>query len=298
MPEVWGSTAAVRYQHGRVVVSPLSADDDTALDAALTDLHTVMLGMSDDGDSAVLLFHLRSRDFLVNGVPNLRCPVSVHIGGEAVAAAKEFVSTINDHLVELRRMRWPDQPPAPPTAMSTPLGPRRPDVDAAAGRMRHTDRKSARLMDAVHTYCRDENGYVLEIARARYRSTPGLVVITTTRLLFVSGGFAHECPLEVITDAQVVRLWQGGPWTLQVADGDLGLSFEDRRPEDVHRVAAAVNYARDLQRTADAIAPQSPSSADLFAEWQTLLEHRQLGTITDEEFQRQAFGTLLAVSGH
>ncbi len=32
--ELWGSTAAVRYAEGRVVVSPLSAEDDKNLDAA------------------------------------------------------------------------------------------------------------------------------------------------------------------------------------------------------------------------------------------------------------------------
>lgn len=50
MLELWGSTAAVRYADGRVVVSPLSAEDDKSLDAARGDLHRVMLGLIDEGE--------------------------------------------------------------------------------------------------------------------------------------------------------------------------------------------------------------------------------------------------------
>jgi hypothetical protein len=123
--ELWGSTAAVRYADGRVVVSPLSAEDDKSLDAALGDLHRVMLGLTDEGEG-VLLLHLRSPEFPVGGAPNLRCPVSVHVGPDG-------------------------------------------------------------LIGKVHAQCEAEPGCVLEMASAAFRGGTGLVVATTTPLLFRLG---------------------------------------------------------------------------------------------------------------
>lgn len=68
--ELWSSTAAVRYADARLVVSPLSAEDDKSLDAALGDLHRVMLGLTDEAEG-MLLLHLRSPEFPVGGAPNL-----------------------------------------------------------------------------------------------------------------------------------------------------------------------------------------------------------------------------------
>jgi hypothetical protein len=177
-----------------------------------------MLGLTDEGEG-VLLLHLRSPEFPVGGAPNLRCPVSVHVGPDGLEAAKALVTAINADLLELRRVPPADLLPTPPAAVPSPQGPRRPDVDAAAGRMR-------------------------------------------------------------------------------VADGGSGLELNARGRDDLDRVAAAVRHACQLQRAVGAIAPRSPSAADLFTEWQTLLERRQLGMVTDEEFERQAVGLLLAVSGN
>jgi hypothetical protein len=293
--ELWGSTAAVRYADGRVVVSPLSADDDRSLDAALGDLHRVMLGLTDEGEG-VLLLHLRSPEFPVGGAPNLRCPVSVHVGPDGLEAAKALVTAINADLLELRRVPPAGPLPTPPAAVPSPQGPRHPDVDAAGGRMRHGDRRSGGLISKVHAQCEAEPGSVLEMASAAFRGGTGLVVATTTRLLFVSARAVFELPLQALEWVQVV--WKPGlVWVLQVADGGSGLEFNARDRDDFDRVAAAVRHACQLQRAVGAIAPRSPSAADLFAEWQTLLERRQLGMVTDEEFERQAVGLLLAVSG-
>jgi hypothetical protein len=294
--ELWGSTAAVRYADGRLVVSPLRAEDDNKVDAALADLHAVMLALNDEGDG-VLLLHLRSPEFPVGGVPNLRCPVSVHVGADGLGAAKTLVTTINADLLELRRARPADRPPAAPAPVPSPDGPRRPDVDAAADRMRHSGRRSGGLISKVHALCQAEPGCVLEIARAGFRGIAGLVVATTTRLLFVSERTAHELPLEAIEWVQV--MWRPGAlWVLQVADGGPGLEFTAQGREDFDRVTAAVRYSCELQRAVGVIGPPSPSAADLFTEWQTLLERRQLGMVPDEQFERQAIGLLLAVSGH
>jgi hypothetical protein len=293
--EVWGSTAAVRYADARLVVSPLSAADDNSLDAAVGDLLGVMLGLTDDG-AGVLLFHLRSPEFPVGGEPNLRRPVSVPVGADGLEAAKALVTAIDADLLEVRRVRPHDPPPEAPAPVASPEGPRRPDVEAAAGRMRHSDRRSGGLIGRVHAVCQAEPGCVLEMAAAGFRGGTGLAVATTTRLLFVSGSAAHELPLEALEWVQVA--WKPGlVWVLQVADGGPGLEFSARAREDFDRVAAAVRHACELQRAVGAIGPRSPSAADLFAEWQTLLERRQLGMVADEEFDRQAVGLLLAVSG-
>lgn len=162
--------------------------------------------------------------------------------------------------------------------------------------MRHGDRRSGGLISKVHAQCEAEPGSVLEMASAAFRGGTGLVVATTTRLLFVSARAVFELPLQALEWVQVV--WKPGlVWVLQVADGGSGLGFNARDRDDLDRVAAAVRHACQLQRAVGAIAPRSPSAADLFAEWQTLLERRQLGMVTDEEFERQAVGLLLAVSG-
>jgi len=294
--ELWGSTAAVRYADGRVVVSPLSADDDRSLDAALGDLHRVMLGLTDEGEG-VLLLHLRSPEFPVGGAPNLRCPVSVHVGPDGLEAAKALVTAINADLLELRRVPPAGPLPTPPAAVPSPQGPRRRDVDAAGGRMRHGDRRSGGLISKVHAQCEAEPGSVLEMASAAFRGGTGLVVATTTRLLFVSARAVFELPLQALEWVQVV--WKPGlVWVLQVADGGSGLELSAHDRDDLDRVTAAVRHACEIQRAVGAIAPRSPSAADLFTEWQTLLERRQLGMVTHEEFERQAVGLLLAVSGN
>jgi hypothetical protein len=294
--ELWGSTAAVRFADGRLVVSPLRAEDDNSLNVALADVHAVMLGVTEDG-AGVLLICLRSPEFPVGGVPNLRCPVSVPVGADAIEAAKKLVTTVSNDLLEMRRLRPPPGPlPGPEAPEPSPQGSRRSDVNAATERMRRSDRRSAGLVSKVDEYCQDEPGTVLEIARAGFRGVAGAVVATTTRLLFISERAAHELPLEAFEWAQVA--WRGAlPWVLRIADGGPGLEFTAPHREDLDRVAAALGYAGEVQRTAGAIGPPSPSPADLFAEWQTLLERRQLGMVPDEQFERQAAGLLLAVSG-
>ena len=296
MLEFWGSTAAVRYADGRVVVSPLSVEDEKSLDAALGDLLGVMLGLTEDGEG-VLLLHLRSPEFPVGGAPNLRCPVSVHVGPDGLEAAKALVTAINADLLELRRVPPAGPLPTPPAPVPSPQGPRRPDVDAAAARMRHGSRRSGGLIAKVHAQCEAEPGCVLEMASAAFRGGAGLVVATTTRLLFISARAVFELPLEALEWAQVV--WKPGlVWVLQVADGGSGLELSAHDRDDLDRVTAAVRHACEIQRAVGAIAPRSPSAADLFTEWQTLLERRQLGMVTHEEFERQAVGLLLAVSGN
>lgn len=295
MLELWGSTAAVRYADGRLIISPLSAEDDNKVDAALADLHLVMLALSEESDG-VLLFHLRSPEFPVGGVPNLRCPVSVHVRPDSLEAAKTLVTVINSDLLELRRIRPADRPPAPPALVPSPQGPSRPDVDAAASRLLHTDRRLASLIAAVQAHCQAEPGYVLEMALAGFMGVPGVVVATTTRLLFVSDRAAHELPLEAVEGVQVT--WKPGLlWVLWITDGEAGLEFSASWRDDFDRVAAALGYACDLQRMPGTIGAPSPTAADLFAEWQTLLERHQLGMVPDDQFEQQAIGLLLAVNG-
>jgi hypothetical protein len=134
------------------------------------------------------------------------------------------------------------------------------------------------------------------MALAGFMGVPGVVVATTTRLLFVSERAAHELPLEAVEWVQVT--WKPGLlWVLWITDGEAGLEFNGQWRDDFDRVAAALGYSCDLQRMAGAIGAASPSAADLFTEWQTLLERHQLGMVPDDQFERQAIGLLLAVNG-
>jgi hypothetical protein len=288
--EVWGSTAAVRYADGRVLVQPLSTAEDAALDAALSDLLGVLIGLS--AGNMRLAFLLRSPEFPVDAVANLRRPVWVDVAPAAGVAARELAAAINNDLTDLRRLRRTVFDTTPPAAVPTAYGPRRPDVDAAAGRMRLADASFAGLVGVLHRLCGHE--LVLETARAGHRGVGGLVVATTTRLLFVSAGpVAFELPLAAVVKAEVGTA--GAVSTLRVADGGEGLSFEDWGVDDLLRVATGLNYAVDVQRFDGAVLGGCPSAADLFAEWQTLLERRQLAMVDDAQFGQQASGILLAV---
>lgn len=293
--ELWGSTAAVRYADGRLVVAPLSAEDNNGVNAGLADLHAVMLGLTEDGEG-VLLFHLRSPEFPVGGAANLRCPVSVHLGAEGLEKAKTLVRMINADLLELRRQRPGERLPEPPIPVASPRGLRRPDVDAAASRMQHSPRRPDALFSKFHAHCLGEPGCVLEIAAAEFGGDTGLAAATTVGLLFISERAVYGLPLEAIEWLQVAQP-AGLLWVLQVADGGNGLQFTAQWREDFDRVAAAVRYCCEIQRATGVIGPPSPSAADLFTEWQTLLEHRQLGMVPDDQFERQIVGLLLAVNG-
>jgi len=79
--EVWGRTAAVRYPEGRLITTPLRADDEVSLDIGVTDMCRTGLAQPEDGGLAVLSF-FRSRDFCVARRATQHHPVPVFLESE------------------------------------------------------------------------------------------------------------------------------------------------------------------------------------------------------------------------
>ncbi|GAD81597.1 hypothetical protein FEK33_09250 [Nocardia asteroides NBRC 15531] len=291
--EVWGTRVAVRYGDGRLVTTPLRADDEAALDIGVAELARIALATTDDDQLAMLLF-FRTAQVGADGTPTDRHPVPVFLDLGVRAQAQVLVRAVERDLIGLRRVFPPRPNLAPPPPIPGPNGPRRPDVSAAAARMRHAG-NCLREIDILHT-CARRDEYVLELAQAGHEGAPGLVAITTLRLLFVSAWAVYEFPVAVLTGAEV-RAVPGQVVTLRVAGAGVELDFLDWEPEDFTRVAGALRLACEIEHVDGSIAPTLPSSADLFGEWQLLVERRKLGMVSDDPFRRQAVGIMLAMPG-
>lgn len=293
MIEVWGARVAVRYGDGRLVTTPLRADDEAALDVSVAELARIALATTDDDQLAMLLF-FRSAQFAVNGTPTDRHPVPVFLEPGVREQAQGLVRAVERDLIGLRRVFPPRPNLVPPRPVPGPHGPQRPDVSAAAARMRYPG-NSVREIELLHGCARPDE-YVLELAQAGHEGAPGLVAITTLRLLFVSAWAIYEFPVSVLTGAQV-RTPPGEVAMLRVAGAGTELDFVDWAPVDFVRVAEAIGLACEIEHADGAIAQALPSSADLFGEWQLLVERRKLGMVADDPFRRQAVGIMLAMPG-
>ncbi|MEU4647874.1 hypothetical protein [Nocardia fluminea] len=291
--EVWGARVAVRYANGRLVTTPLRADNEIALDVGVAELGRIALANTEDGQMALLLF-FRSAQFVVNGAPTDRHPVPVFLETGLREQAQALIRAVERDLVSLRRVFPPRPNLVPPQSVQGPNGPQRPDVTAAARRMRHAG-NSLREIDILHS-CTRPDEYVLELAQAGHEGAPGLVAITTLRLLFVSAWAVYEFPVSVLTGAEVLRA-PGQVVTLRVSGAGTDLDFVDWEPADFTRITEAVRLACEIEHVDGSIAQSMPCSADLFGEWQLLVERRKLGMVDDDPFRRQAVGIMLTMPG-
>lgn len=293
MIEVWGTRVAVRYAGGRLVTTPLRADNEAALDVAVAELSKIALATTDDDQLAMLLF-FRSARIGADGTAADRHPVPVFLETGVRVQAQVLVRAVERDLVGLRRVFPPRPDLTPPAPVPGPNGARRPDVAAAAARMRNAG-NSVREIEILHGCVRPDE-YVLELAQAGHEGAPGLVAITTLRLLFVSAWAVYELPVAVVTGAEV-RTVPGQVVTLRISGAGTELDFLDWEPDDFGRVAEALRLACEIEHVDGSIASALPSSADLFGEWQLLVERRKLGMVADEPFRRQAVGIMLAMPG-
>ncbi len=291
MIEVWGARVAVRYADGRLVTTPLRADNEIALDVGVAELGRIALANTEDGQMALLLF-FRSAQFVVNGAPTERHPVPVFLETGLREQAQALIRAVERDLVSLRRVFPPRPGLVPPQSVQGANGRQRPDVTAAAYRMRHAG-NSLREIDILHGCARPDE-YVLELAQAGHEGAPGLVAITTLRLLFVSAWAVYEFPVSVLTGAEVIT---GQVATLRISGAGADLDFVDWEPADFTRVTEAVRLACEIEHVDGSIAQSMPSSADLFGEWQLLVERRKLGMVADDPFRRQAVGIMLTMPG-
>ncbi|MFC4375121.1 hypothetical protein ACFO5K_13545 [Nocardia halotolerans] len=291
MIEVWGARVAVRYARGRLVTTPLRADNEVALDVGVAELARIALATTEDGKMALLLF-FRSAQFVVDGAPTQRQPVPVFLETELREQAQALIRAVERDLIGLRRVFPPRPNLVPPRPVRGPHGPQRPDVTAAADRMRQPG-GCAREIAILHGRARPDE-YVLELAEAGHGGAPGMVAITTLRLLFVSVDSIYEFPVAVLTGT-AVRTEQ--PATLRVSGAGADLDFVGHTATDLQRVAEATGLACEIEHADGSIAPTLPSSTDLFEEWQLLVERRKLGMVSDEPFRRQAVGIMLTMPG-
>ncbi|MFE3541665.1 hypothetical protein ACFXK0_01690 [Nocardia sp. NPDC059177] len=275
------------------MTTPLRADNEVGLDVSVAELARVALATTEDGQLAMLLF-FRSAQFVVNGVATDRQPVPVFLETGVREQAQVLVRAVERDLIGLRRMFPPRPNLVPPQPVPGPHGPQRPDVTAAAGRMRFAG-NSLREIDILHGCARPDE-YVLELAQAGHEGVPGLVAITTLRLLFVSTWAVYEFPVAVLAGTEILSP-PGKIATLRVSGAGTELDFLDWEPVDFARIAEAMRLACEIEHADGSIAQSLPSSADLFGEWQLLVERRKLGMVEDDPFRRQAVGIMLAMPG-
>ncbi|ASF10462.1 hypothetical protein CEQ30_27285 [Nocardia brasiliensis] len=299
-------TAIVRHGRGRLIVLRPGSDGERVLDVPVSDLLKVRLNRRAD-DAVVIEIYLRYPTPVLTGVPADRTPLPVLIAEHDVPAASEIVDRINSQILSTQRIdvAAPDlNPPAPSWGKS---GPTRADVERAVRRMApHREAKAA--IAALHRYVTPDE-YVLEtaiaVAHPPAGSGPGLLAATTGRLLFISIGagnrYAHELPIPAVlwarnTDGTPVAAGEigapRGEAGMEVHDGNVTLRFTGTDRADTERVTLAVNFAVRRDSADGAAGPADPGVAQLYSEWELLVERHSLGMVDDAQFQRYGRGIL------
>ncbi|WP_332839085.1 hypothetical protein [Nocardia bovistercoris] len=275
------------------------------LDVPVTDLLKVRLSRRAD-DAVVIEIYLRYPTPVLTGVPADRTPLPVLIAEHDVPAAAEIVERINSQILAGQRIdvTAPDlNPPAPTWAES---GPTRADVERAAQRMSQR-RDTGGAVTALNRYVTAEE-YVLETAVAIAHSPVGgglgLLAATTERLLFISldpdDPFAHELPIPAVLWARTTEGAPSAPGEvgargqsgMDVHDGNITLHFSGAERADIDRVTCAVNFAVRRDSADGAAGPADPGVAQLYSEWELLVERHSLGMVDDAQFQRYGRGIL------
>jgi hypothetical protein len=288
-----------------VVLRP-GTDGERVLDVPVTDLLKVRLNRRAD-DAVVIEIYLRYPTPVLTGVPADRTPLPVLIAEHDVPAATEMVDRINGQILASQRIdvAAPDLKPPAPTWGSA--GPTRADVDRAVRRMAPKgEAKSA--IAALHRYVTADE-YVLEtaitVAHPPAGNGPGLLAATTGRLLFISIGagsrYAHELPIPAVlwartTEGAAVAPGEigavRGETGIDVHDGNVTLHFAGSDRADTERVTCAVNFAVRRDSADGAAGPADPGVAQLYSEWELLVERHSLGMVDDAQFQRYGRGIL------
>ncbi|MEV6137094.1 hypothetical protein AB0L63_13755 [Nocardia sp. NPDC051990] len=306
-------TAILRHGRGRLIVLRPGSDGECVLDVPVTDLLKVRLNRRAD-DAVVIEIYLRYPTPVLTGVPADRTPLPVLIAEHDFPAAAEIVERINDQILASQRIdvAAPDlQPPAPQWGTS---GPTRADVDRAVRRMA-TKHEAKAAIAALHRYVTVDE-YVLEtaivVAQSPAGTGPGLLAATTGRLLFISIGpgerYAHELPIPVVMWARTTDGAMSTPGEIgsvrgetgiDVHDGNVTLHFTGTDRADSERVTCAVNFAVRRDSADSAAGPADPGVAQLYSEWELLVERHSLGMVDDGQFQRYGRGILRSLpDGH
>ncbi|MFI2559028.1 hypothetical protein [Nocardia farcinica] len=302
-------TAIVRHGGGRLVVLRPGGEGDEGervLDVPIGDLLKVRLSRRAD-DAVVIEIYLRYPTPVLTGVPADRTPLPVLIAEHDVPAASRIVERINDQILTAQRVDIAAPDLDPPAPVWTADGPTRGDVDRAVSRMtRHEE--AADAVAALHHYVLGDE-YVLETAVATALppagTGTGLLAATTGRVLFVALGpdesYAYELPVTAVLWAHWSETAPTAPGEIgadrgrscvEVHDGNRTLCFTGVDRADMERVAFAVNFAVRREAVDGATGPADPGVAQLYAEWELLVERHSLGMVDDVQFQRYGRGIL------
>ncbi|MBF6473313.1 MULTISPECIES: hypothetical protein [Nocardia] len=298
-------TAILRHGRGRLIVLRPGSDGERVLDVPVSDLLKVRLNRRAD-DAVVIEIYLRYPTPVLTGVPADRTPLPVLIAEHDVPAATEIIDRLNAHILATQRIdvAAPDlRPPAPTWSRG---GPVRADVERATRRM-SPRRDTKQAIAALHRYVTPDE-YVLEtavaVAQPPAGDGSGLLAATTARLLFVSigdGRYAHELPVPVVlwarvTDTPTAGRGEIGPGRgatgIEVHDGSRTLHFTGVDRADTERVTCAVNFAVRRESADGAAGSADPGVAQLYSEWELLVERHSLGMVDDAQFQRYGRGIL------
>lgn len=297
-------TAILRHGAGRLQVLRPGAEGERVLDVPVSDLLKVRLNRRVD-DAVVIEIYLRYPSPVLTGVPADRTPLPVLIAEHDMPTATVIVERINTQILQTQRidMSVPDlTPPAPAWGKS---GPTRADVDRAVRRM--APRREARTaIGALHRMVGPDE-FALETAMASASSPAargrGLLAVTTQRLLFLSVGaadrYAYEVPVSALLSARQVdeQPAQDGAepvaeFGMSVYDGSQTMYFTGTDRADTDRVVGALNFAIQRESADGAVAPPDPGVAQLYSEWELLVERHSLGMVDDAQFQRYGRGIL------
>ncbi|MQY18005.1 hypothetical protein [Nocardia macrotermitis] len=296
-------TAILRHGAGRLQVLRPGAEGERVLDVPVSDLLKVRLNRRVD-DAVVIEIYLRYPSPVLTGVPADRTPLPVLIAEHDMPTATVIVERINSQILRTQRidMSVPDlTPPAPEWGRS---GPTRADVDRAVRRMAPR-REAKSAIGALHQLVGAEE-FALETALATAAPPTGrgrgLLVVTTDRLLFLSVGsgeqYAYEAPVSALLSARQVDehpAEDGAAATefgMSVYDGNQTMYFTGADRADTDRVVGALNFAIQRDAADGAVAPPDPGVAQLYSEWELLVERHSLGMVDDSQFQRYGRGIL------
>lgn len=166
----------------------------------------------------------------------------------------------------------------------------RPDIQAAKDKMQHRLGAGREMKRLTNHLWQGESVHLM--AAGRYGGGTGIVVLTTTRLLFVMDGMTRQTiedfPLDKISSVQ----WSGGMvlGTMTVFASGNKADIDQMNKKDGKQIADAVrawlaNAARP-HRTAPSPRAATPEP-DVYEQLRKLGELRDLGVVTPEEFEHK-----------
>ncbi|MFC3849954.1 hypothetical protein ACFORJ_07220 [Corynebacterium hansenii] len=259
-----------------------------------------------DGDGAAAPEHVLALDIIlrdpeadVGAGPSGWSPLRMHLPPDAVDDVRAIRSAIHAGSARLRVAQpdagdtVPTVPPPPDSAR--PKAPRA-DLAAAIERMAHGDAHATAGLAHLRHYPRPDE-VVLEVMAATHADNPGILAVTTTRVLFVhaiSGRpAAHEFPVDAVHSVEPVANEgerASAVKILQTTQEDHFIGVGHAHWRDVERIVAALRYAVRRRRRVGATLQSEPSPADAFRTWEELVLAARAGTIGEEEFDAKMSG--------